>query len=136
MMFTPVSYTHLKMILKNATVYNGEFEPVRADVKISGERIDKIAPSIDGDQVVDLTGLTIIPGFVDIHIHGCGGADTGDKTVEALKTMSKTLVKNGVTSFCPTSMTLSHEELLDIFENVNASKKEVDGCLLYTSRCV
>ena len=44
--------------------------------------------------------------------------------------MSATLVKNGITSFCPTSMTLSHEELLEIFENVKESQKEVEGAYI------
>ncbi len=119
-----------KMILKNATIWNGNFEPEPADIKISGQRIEKIGRGFDGEEAIDLSGYTVVPGFIDMHIHGCGGCDTGDKTVDALKTMSATLVKNGITSFCPTSMTLSHEELLEIFENVKESQKEVEGAYI------
>ena len=49
---------------------------------------------------------TIVPGFVDIHIHGCAGADTCDGTREAIDTMAKFLITKGVTSFCPTTMTV------------------------------
>lgn len=115
------------MILKNATVYGGDFEPVNADVAIEGEKIVKIGKINDEKDVVDLTGYTMIPGMIDMHIHGCAGYDTGDATPEALEAMSALLVKRGVTSFCPTSMTLSFEELTKIFANVVACKDSVSG---------
>ena len=93
------------MILKNATVYNEEFNPIAASVEVEGEKIKAIGPMADAGEVLDLTGCTVIPGLIDMHIHGCAGADTGDATPEALEAMSDCLVQRGVTSFCPTSMT-------------------------------
>lgn len=118
------------MILKNATVFNGDFEKVRADVAIEGERISKIG-DISGEDELDLTDMTVMPGLIDIHIHGCGGADAGDATPEALETMSQTLVKNGITSFCPASMTLSFEELTKIFANIDEMKNKVGGAYIH-----
>lgn len=118
------------MILKNAEVFNGDFEKIRADVKIDGEKISKIG-NFSSDDGLDLTGLVVMPGLIDMHIHGCGGADTGDATPEALETMSQTLVKNGVTSFCPASMTLSFEELTKIFANIDAMKDKVGGAYIH-----
>lgn len=118
------------MILKNAEVFNGDFEKIRADVKIDGEKISKIG-NFSSEDGLDLTGLVVIPGLIDMHIHGCGGADTGDATPEALETMSQTLVKNGVTSFCPASMTLSFEELTKIFANIDAMKDKVGGAYIH-----
>ena len=114
------------MILKNAEVYNENFDLVKTDVKISGDRIENVETYPDGEGL-DLTGLIVMPGLIDIHIHGCGGADTGDATPQALETMSNCLVQRGVTSFCPTSMTLSFEELSSIFENVCFMKDKVSG---------
>ena len=94
------------MILKNGTVYDDSFEPVKTDIAVEGEKIAKLAPGQAGEGF-DLTGMTVIPGMIDMHIHGCGGADAGDATPEALEAMSQCLVQRGVTSFCPTSMTLS-----------------------------
>jgi N-acetylglucosamine-6-phosphate deacetylase len=99
------------MILKNATILDGEFNPVRADVRTEGETIAEIAPGLSGEDTVDLTGCTVVPGFVDIHIHGCVGADTCDGTREAVARMAKHLLAEGVTSFCPTTMTVSAELL-------------------------
>lgn len=118
------------MILKNAEVFNGDFEKIRADVKIEGEKISKIG-DFSSEDGLDLTGLVVMPGLIDMHIHGCGGADTGDATPEALETMSQTLVKNGVTSFCPASMTLSFEELTKIFANIDAMKDKVGGAYIH-----
>lgn len=118
------------MILKNATVFNGDFEKVRADVAIEGERISKIG-DLSGEDELDLTDMTVMPGLIDIHIHGCGGADAGDATPEALETMSQTLVKNGITSFCPASMTLSFEELTKIFANIDEMKNKVGGAYIH-----
>lgn len=118
------------MILKNAEVFNGDFEKIRADVKIDGEKISKIG-DFSSEDGLDLTGLVVMPGLIDMHIHGCGGADTGDATPEALETMSQTLVKNGVTSFCPASMTLSFEELTKIFANINDMKDKVGGAYIH-----
>lgn len=118
------------MILKNATVFNGDFEKVRADVAIEGERISKIG-DLSGEDELDLTDMTVMPGLIDLHIHGCGGADAGDATPEALETMSQTLVKNGITSFCPASMTLSFEELTKIFANIDEMKNKVGGAYIH-----
>ncbi len=118
------------MILKNADVFNGDFEKIRADVKIEGEKISKIG-DFSSEEGLDLTGFVVMPGLIDMHIHGCGGADTGDATPEALETMSQTLVKNGVTSFCPASMTLSFEELTKIFANIDAMKDKVGGAYIH-----
>lgn len=118
------------MILKNAEVFNGDFEKIRADVKIDSEKISKIG-NFSSEDGLDLTGLVVMPGLIDMHIHGCGGADTGDATPEALETMSQTLVKNGVTSFCPASMTLSFEELTKIFANIDAMKDKVGGAYIH-----
>ncbi|MFI8578174.1 N-acetylglucosamine-6-phosphate deacetylase [Rossellomorea aquimaris] len=50
-------------------------------------------------------GYSVVPGMIDIHIHGVNGADTMDATREALDTMTGTLPKEGTTSFLATTMT-------------------------------
>ncbi len=62
-------------------------------------------------EVIPLpTGCRVVPGFIDTHIHGAGGADTMDASQEALATMAKTLVREGTTSFLATTMTASRED--------------------------
>ncbi|MDR1564880.1 MAG: N-acetylglucosamine-6-phosphate deacetylase [Oscillospiraceae bacterium] len=123
------------MILKNAKITDESFEIIEADILTEGERILKIAPkgtlNEDGQEVLDLTGKLILPGFIDIHIHGSFDTDTGDATYEALENMSSYLVKNGVTSFCPTSMTLWEADLHKVLGNAkNAMDKGVSGAYI------
>ena len=119
------------MLLKNAVVYNEVFEPVKANVTVEGSRIRAVDDTPSAAEELDLTGLTVIPGLIDMHIHGCAGHDTGEATPEALEAMSKCLVERGVTSFCPTSMTLPFEELERIFANVAEQKDKVTGAYIH-----
>ena len=105
------------MILQNAVVYDEAFQPKRADICIEGERIVGIGDH-SGIDAVDLSGCTVVPGFTDIHIHGCGGADMADASVASLHTMSRFLAQHGVTSFCPASMTLPEDALTAQFRAV------------------
>lgn len=95
------------MILKNAKIFDEDFNIVRADISVCGGKINRIAPNLEGEDSYDLRGFLIAPGFVDIHIHGCVGADTCDGTREAIAKMADHLAAEGVTSFCPTTMTVS-----------------------------
>lgn len=97
------------MILKNCTFYNEVFEKEFGDIEIIDGKITQIG--ILAEDGKDMSGLTIIPGFVDIHIHGCGGGDASDGSADSLEKMSSTLAKAGVTSFCPTTMTLPQDRL-------------------------
>lgn len=54
---------------------------------------------------------TLVPGFVDIHTHGCGGFDTCDNNLEGYKVMGNVYAKNGVTSFLLTTMTTPKEKI-------------------------
>lgn len=100
------------MIFKNCTFYNEFFEKEFGDIEVENGVIKQIG-IIDGDGR-DMSGLILIPGFTDIHIHGCKGGDASDASTESLDKISAELVRHGVTSFCPTTMTLSRERLVDI----------------------
>lgn len=119
------------MLLKNAKIFNEDFELVKQNITINGEKIAAIDETACADEVLDLTGYTVLPGLIDMHIHGCAGRDTGEATPDALEAMSQCLVRRGVTSFCPTSMTLSAEELGKIFANVAACKQTVGGAYIH-----
>jgi N-acetylglucosamine-6-phosphate deacetylase len=56
------------------------------------------------DEVIDARGRLAAPGFVDVHIQGAGGADVLDATSDALRTISRTCARFGVTSFLATTV--------------------------------
>lgn len=60
-------------------------------------------------EMIDATGKYIIPGLVDIHTHGAVNADASDGDADGLRRMSRYYAQRGVTSWCPTTMTLSGE---------------------------
>lgn len=108
------------MIFKNCTFYNEFFEKEFGDIEIENGVIKQIG-ILDADGR-DMSGLILIPGFVDIHIHGFGGGDACDAREESLDKITTALAKHGVTSFCPTTMTLSHERLAEIVSNIAGCK--------------
>ena len=63
-------------------------------------------------------GALVLPGFIDEHIHGAGGADAMDGTSEALSVMASALAKEGTTSFLATTMTQSKENILRALDAV------------------
>lgn len=84
-------------------------------------------------MVIDAQGNYLIPGLVDIHFHGCAGHDFSDGTPEALEAIAAYELKNGITSICPASMTLSGETLAGVCENAYTEEKlqSVFGKLTY-----
>lgn len=69
----------------------------------------------------------VVPGFIDEHIHGAGGADVMDGTESALQTISRTLAEEGTTGFLATTMTQSPENIMHALEGVREYRKKKRG---------
>lgn len=98
------------------------------DSKICGLTTKDQIP--DGAEVIDAKGGYVAPGLVDIHIHGYLGEDASDGSAEGIKTMANGIMKNGVTSWCPTTMTVSMEEIntaLNVVRSLKGESKDWDG---------
>ncbi len=67
-------------------------------------------------EVIDAEGGYILSGFVDIHVHGGGGADFMDGTPEAMETVLEAHLSHGTTSICPTTMSAEIGEIDRTFE--------------------
>lgn len=77
------------------------------NILIKNKQIASIAeqaPLIAVNNVIDAGGRYIVPGFIDVHIQGAGGADVLDATEKAIKTISITLAQFGVTGFLATTV--------------------------------
>lgn len=81
------------------------------------EGIGTGAPGSDENMILDGQGAYCIPGLIDMHFHGCMGADFCDGTFEALDTISDYEISVGVTGIAPAAMTLPEEKLLEVLEN-------------------
>ncbi|RLG83470.1 MAG: N-acetylglucosamine-6-phosphate deacetylase [Thermoprotei archaeon] len=69
---------------------------------------------------IDVKGNIVAPGFIDIHVHGGGGADTMDATYDVINTISKTHARGGTTALVPTTVSAPLE---DIIRAINAVKE-------------
>lgn len=103
------------VIITNASIYAENKLIENAYIKLSNGFIsdvgamEQVAP-YEGFKVIDLPkNHKIIPGMIDVHIHGVNGADTMDGTTDALKTMANSLPCEGTTSFLATTMTQNEE---------------------------
>ena len=93
----------------------------------NGKFAEIVPPEVREPDAVDLGGAKVIPGLVDIHTHGNSGADFSDGDVDGLKRMAAFLAANGITSFCPTSMTLPYETLAAAFATVQFLEENFKG---------
>ncbi len=80
------------------------------------------------DEAIDAKGAYLFPGLVDLHIHGFEGDDASDCDVDGLNRMKKALTKNGVTTFCPTTMTVAIDKVQEALDCIKvAQANNVDG---------
>jgi N-acetylglucosamine-6-phosphate deacetylase len=91
-------------------IVSGDMFPGRVQVE------DGQIAAIERDERAP-TEVTIVPGFIDLHVHGWGGHDAMGGP-EALDGMARALARRGVTSFLPTSVTASFERLTAFAESV------------------
>ena len=110
--------TNAKIVLPDRVVENA---CLLFDKKIIGLTAKDALP--EGTEIIDACGQTVIPGLVDMHIHGYLGEDASDGKLEGIKTMAEGVAKNGVTSFLPTTMTVSYNELRVAFEQIRTAMR-------------
>ena len=121
------------MILKNGLVFTENAEFVPADVELAGGAIVNVAPAgtLNGEEVLDVSGRYVTPGFVDIHIHGSKGSDFCDAGAEHIETMCEYLGSVGVTSFCGTTMAFDEPiltNILTVAKPISAKRRAAPCC--------
>ena len=120
------------MIIKNVKMFTPEcsFEEgmiyirdgiIEKTEKTAAERsaaVPETEKTEDGEygEILDGKGCYAIPGLIDLHFHGCMGADFCDGTEEAVRTIAQYEESIGVTAIAPATMTLSDEELVAVAE--------------------
>lgn len=104
---------------------------VRGGFSVENRRFAHVLEDVPG-PAEDLDGALVIPGLVDIHVHGCAGADFSDGDYAGLVRMARHLARRGVTSFAPASMTLPYDALDKAFHAAARLRREglADGARL------
>lgn len=105
--------------VSNVLIKNGKI----ADTAYKGEITDNM-------EIIDADGNYLLAGFVDLHVHGGGGADFMDATVDAFETAVKSHLMHGTTLLYPTAVAASFEDLCDFLNAYNRFKETSDYAAL------
>lgn len=114
------------MRIANGKVFDGQCFRER-DVVVEGQTFSSIETSGDvacgageAADALDASGCYVIPGLIDVHFHGAMGHDFCDASDEGISAIAAYEASRGVTSICPTTMTLPEERLAPIVASVAA----------------
>ncbi|MFT8410402.1 MAG: N-acetylglucosamine-6-phosphate deacetylase [Schleiferilactobacillus perolens] len=101
-------YIHAAKFFLPSNTENGGYLEITDEGKFGQYLPESQKPT---GKIEEMNGQWIAPGLVDTHIHGLLGHDVMDNDWEAIKTMSEGLLKAGVTSWLPTTLTGSFDQL-------------------------
>lgn len=113
------------MIFTNCTLLSEEGRFIQEDLHTDQNTITHLGKQERPDSKIDLGGDYIVPGLVDIHSHGAMNWDASDPFSEKMDALSAYYPKVGVTTWCPTTMTLSKEVLTQAVETIVAYQEPV-----------
>lgn len=118
----PVQISHtMKTLITNAHIISPGIDIAGGAVLIEGKAIAAVlqpGETAEADQTTDAGGHMLMPGFIDIHSHGAGGCDTCDCKLESIRTIADCKMKEGVTTWLPTTLTLATQTLAGVCEVV------------------
>lgn len=118
------------MIIKNGKIFEEDGTFRVRDLYVEDHKIVADESQVTDRTVINAEGLLVLPGLVDIHSHGAVGYDFSDGDPEGLKKILRYEKSCGITSYCPTSMTLPREQLLKVFASVKQAAGSGDGSVI------
>jgi N-acetylglucosamine-6-phosphate deacetylase len=106
------------MLLLNGRLHTPAGILERGTIVSEAGRIVEVRPTAADDRGADLGGRDVVPGFIDIHVHGAVGCDVMDATPEALHKLSLFYASRGVSGFLPTTLTANVADTRAAVENI------------------
>jgi N-acetylglucosamine-6-phosphate deacetylase len=121
------------LLLRDGRIIGRERIIEQGSVLIESGRIARILESESGesaavDAVLDLDGLTLYPGFIDVHIHGSVGVDSMDATADELCHVAEFLARNGVTAWLPTMVPAATEQYEHAIHAIEQAVAQTSVC--------
>lgn len=102
------------MIIKNGVVFGEDKAFFRRDLYLENGRIAASADRLTDTEEIDASGFYVLPGLVDIHSHGAMGEDLSGCDLQGLHKILQYEYSHGITTYCPTTMTLQKEKICRI----------------------
>jgi len=120
------------VLLCNARIVLPEGTAESASLLIQHGRITRIIHSGDSelpavDSKLDLDGLTLFPGFIDVHIHGAVGVDMMEASADELRRVSEFLVTQGVTAWLPTLVPAGASQYANAVKTIEEAMTSTEG---------
>jgi N-acetylglucosamine-6-phosphate deacetylase len=119
-----------RFLFRNGTVILEDRALDRGEVTVAAGRIEAVRDSAgptDGARVIDLRGNYLVPGYVDLHVHGGAGSDFMDGTDDAFRTVCRAHARHGTTSLLPTTTVARHEQHLTFLDVCRRLKRDGTG---------
>jgi len=121
----------MSLLIINARVISPEKELLGGAVLVDGGRIRKVYAAGDAlpsaAEIYDAGGKMLLPGFIDPHCHGGMGYEATSDDSKAVRIIAEAKLQEGVTSFCPTTLTLTEEKLAASLRNIEAYRLVPSG---------
>jgi N-acetylglucosamine-6-phosphate deacetylase len=121
----------MRLTIENGTVFTPDNELPGYTLVIETGRITSLKPKPDTDiekgELVDATGMYVIPGMIDLHVHGAVGHDVMDASPIALQNMARFFASHGVTSYLPTTVTAPSIAIKKAIDNIAHTAQSKDG---------
>lgn len=125
---------NLKYVIRANEIFTEEGIIKDACLTIEDNLIKGLNRNDDNCKEINLKGYRLIPGLIDMHIHGANGFDTMDASYDSLNEISKYLAKNGVGAFLPTTVTSEWNKIINALKNVKDTiPKGVEGASILGS---
>lgn len=121
----------MNCFIKAGTLLTPSGSMTNTFLAIDGSTITGFPHSESDQEIIDLSKYRVLPGLIDIHIHGAKGYDVMDGTPQAISTMSEWLAKNGVTSFLGATVTAGMSRTKAALANIaSCSEEKMPGARL------
>lgn len=108
----------MKLLIHNAHIISPDIEIEQGALEIEEGKIIAVNKagdhSLEADEVIDAGGRYVMPGFIDIHAHGANGKDVCDNSEESINAIAMQKLREGVTTWLPTTLTQPQELLREI----------------------